>query len=170
MIPTPSNEQQRSYALKEYAALDMLPEQAYDDFTLLAAAILEVPVALITILEEGRLWFKSKIGVNADVTRPEFAFCSHTILTDQAMIVRDATKDIRFSSNPAVTGEPGIRFYAGVPLIARHGFCIGTLCMIDFKPRDITDAQKEALEAIARQIMARLELRRAAALLAEIVE
>lgn len=166
----PGNEPERIKALKQYAILDTFPEQDYDDFTFLVSLICDVPIALITLVDESRQWFKSKTGLNVNETPREVAFCAHTILNDRAMIIDDATQDERFSENPLVTGSPNIRFYAGVPLITPGGFGIGTLCAIDSKPRQITDVQEQALKVLAGQVMVHLEQRRVSRMLAEALE
>lgn len=170
MHPIPNNEKERLAALKEYQILDTLPEQAYDDLALIAASIMNVPISLIVFVDEARQWFKSKIGLDVDHTSREYAFCSHTIMTSDVLVVNDASKDYRFADNPLVTDDPEIRFYAGAPLISRLGFMIGTVCAIDRVPREISKQQEEALEALARTIMARLELRKSADRMAEIIK
>ena len=167
--PVPENEEKRIEALREYKVLDTLPEQAYDDFNAIAAAIMNVPISLVVLVDEGRQWFKSKIGLGVDETSREYAFCAHTIMSPDVMVINDATQDERFADNPLVTEDPRIRFYAGAPLISNLGFMVGTVCTIDRVPREITDQQKGALEALARQVMARLELRRSADQLAEVL-
>ena len=165
--PIPDNEAQRLAALKEYQVLDSAPEQLYDDITALAAYICDVPIALISLVDESRQWFKSKLGLNEQETPRDIAFCAHTILQTEPLIVRDALKDARFANSDLVTGAPNIRFYAGFPLASPEGFGLGSLCAIDRKPRHLSAQQKQAMKALSRQVMALLELRRVSARLAD---
>lgn len=166
-FPIPTNENKRLEALHRYNLLDTAPEQSFDDFTRLAAYICSTPIALVTLLDAERQWFKAKIGLELSETPREQAFCSHTILSDQLMVVNDAVADDRFSENPLVTGDPHIRFYAGAPLVDGEGFGLGSLCVIDRKPRQLTDEQLRALEALGRQLVAQCEFRRISAVLAD---
>ena len=168
--PIPDNEAQRLAALQEYRILDTAAEQAYDDIVALAAYLCDVPIALITLVDESRQWFKSRLGLNEKETPRDVAFCAHAILQTEPLIVRDALKDRRFSDNALVTGSPHIRFYAGFPLVNPDGFALGTLCVIDRKPRRLSAEQKTAMQALARQVMALLELRRVSAQMAEALE
>lgn len=147
--------------LERYRILDTLPERAYDDIVKLAAAICDAPIALVSLVDEKRQWFKARVGIDAEQTAKEHAFCAHAIKQDELMVVADATTDQRFIDNPLVTGEPGIRFYAGAQLYSPAGFALGTLCVIDTEPRTLTEAQQLGLEALARQVMTHLDLRRA---------
>jgi GAF domain-containing protein len=165
--PIPDNETQRLAALREYHILDTAAEQAYDDITALAAYLCDVPIAMISLVDESRQWFKSKLGLNQQETPRDVAFCAHAILQSEPLIVRDALKDTRFADNALVTRAPHIRFYAGFPLTTPEGFALGTLCAIDRKPRQISAEQKRAMQALARQVMALLELRRVSARMAE---
>ena len=168
--PLPTNEAERLAALKEYHILDTETEQSYDDITALAAHICEVPIAMISLVDEARQWFKSKVGMDQQQTPREVAFCAHAILQDKPFIVRDATKDRRFAGSALVTGEPHIRFYAGIPLINPEGLALGTLCVIDHQPRQLSAEQLKTLQALSRQVMALLELRRISARLANALE
>ena len=168
--PLPDNEAQRLAALREYHILDTAAEQAYDDITALAAYVCQVPIATISLVDESRQWFKSKLGLNQKETPRDIAFCAHAILQTGPMIVRDALKDMRFADSSLVTRAPHIRFYAGFPLSNPEGFALGMLCAIDRRPRQLSNAQKKAMQALSRQVMALLELRRVSAHLAEMLE
>jgi GAF domain-containing protein len=158
--PLPPDEPARMEALRQYGVLDTLPEQAFDDLTLLAAHICQTPVALISLVDTERQWFKSRIGWDASETPRDMAFCAHAIVAPGSLVVPDALADERFAHNPLVLAEPHIRFYAGAPLRAPDGHALGTLCVIDHVPRVFTKEQRAALEALSRQVMAQLELRR----------
>jgi GAF domain-containing protein len=165
--PIPDNEAQRLAALKEYQILDTAAEQNYDDITALAAYLCDVPIAMISLVDKSRQWFKSKLGLNEQETPRDVAFCAHAILQTEPLIVRDALKDSRFADSALVTCAPNIRFYAGFPLASPEGFALGTLCAIDRKPRHLSAQQKQAMQALSRQVMALLELRRVSARLAD---
>lgn len=159
--PLPDNENQRLAALHHYEILDTAPEQAFDDLTLLAAHICEVPTAMVSLVDQNRQWFKSKRGISAAETAREIAFCAHAILhADQVLEVRDAQADPRFSGSPLVTGDPYIRFYAGAPLVTSDGHALGALCVMDHSPRTLTAGQLAALQALSRRVVDQLELRR----------
>jgi len=143
-----------------YGVLDTAPDQALNDLTLLAAQLCETPIALVSLLDERRQWFAAKIGLDLAETPREVSFCAHALAGQDLLIVPDATRDERFAQNPTVTGEPGIRFYAGAPLITPEGAVLGALCVIDRVPRALTPAREQALRALSRQVMAQLELRR----------
>jgi GAF domain-containing protein len=168
--PLPTNEAERLFALREYKVLDTSAEQAYDDITALTAHLCGVPITMISLVDQSRQWFKSKLGLNVRETPRDVAFCAHTILQSEPLVVRDALKDSRFARSALVTRSPQIRFYAGFPLTTKDGFSLGTLCAIDRKPRKLSLEQKRAMQALARQVMALLELRRVSAHLAEALE
>lgn len=158
--PLPDNEAARLQALQQYQILDTEPEAAFDDLTSLAAQICQAPTALICLVDDCRQWFKAKVGLTVSETPRDLAFCAHTILQPDLLIVPDALADPRFIQNLLVTDDPQIRFYAGVPLITSEGQALGTLCVIDFQPRELSSQQLEALQALGRQVVAQLELRR----------
>jgi GAF domain-containing protein len=156
----PKDERRRLEVLWQYDILDTIPEQVFDDLTELAASICEAPIALLTLVDEKRQWFKSKVGVSITETCRDISFCSHAILQRELFIVSDATRDARFANNPLVVTEPQIRFYAGAPLITPDGHALGTLCVIDKVPRTLRPGQKRALQILSRHVMTQLELRR----------
>ena len=165
ILPQPANEAERLETLREYQILDSTPEDAFDDIVLLASYVCETSIAIISLIDEARQWFKSKIGIEIQETPRDVAFCSHAILQSDIMIVPDALSDDRFATNPLVISEPQIRFYAGAPLITSNGSGLGTLCVIDQTPRRLTEAQGNALQALARKVVSELELRRTSRLL-----
>lgn len=163
MFPAmPHNESERLAALSLYRALDTPPEFAYDALTELAAEICGCPVALISLVDERRQWFKAKYGLPADYTEcpRDITVCATTICANELIYVPDLAQDERFRESPLVTGEPHLRFYCGMPLINREGLALGTLCVVDFKPHELTPSQREAVRRLAQQAMAQLELRR----------
>ena len=167
VITKPANEEARILALEKYAILDTDPEQSFDDFTQLASFVCKTPIALISLVDEDRQWFKSRVGLDARETSREIAFCSTAILQSELFIVPDALEDDRFRDNPLVTSDPHIRFYAGAPLINEDGYALGTLCVVDRKPRELAPEQKDALRALSRLVLAQLEFRRNLILLKE---
>lgn len=156
----PDNEEARLEELASYSVLDTPPEQAYDDIVALAARLLNVPTALVSLVDESRQWFKARVGLDATETSREVSFCGHAVADGELLLVPDATKDIRFVDNPLVMGDPLIRFYVGAPLRTPSGHVLGTLCALDQVPRAPTPDQVEALEMLARQVVSQLELRR----------
>jgi len=150
----------RLHTLASYQILDTAPEQEFDDLTELASFICGTPIAVVSLVDADRQWFKSRIGLDVEETPREIAFCATAILDHKPLVVPNASQDLRFANNPLVTGELSVRFYAGVPLVAPDGSALGTLCVIDHKPRDLTRHQLDALQKLARQAMTRLELRR----------
>nr|WP_268890154.1 PAS domain S-box protein [Gloeocapsopsis dulcis] len=146
--------------MREYEILDTDPEQAFDDLTRLASQICETPIAVVSLIDSDRQWFKSKVGLDASETSRDVAFCAHTILQPDLFIVPDAQQDMRFSDNPLVTSGPQIRFYAGAPLKTSEDVAVGSLCAIDYVPRSLSPEQQEALEILGRQVVTQLKLRR----------
>ena len=157
--PLPANETDRLRALRSYKILDTKPEERFDELTQLAAIICGVPMSLITLIDADRQWFKSKVGLELAETPRAQAFCTHAIMQPQMFEVPDAAEDARFAKNPLVTGDPNIRFYAGAPLATRDGHLLGTMCVLDRKPRQLSAEQKTALEILGRQVVANMQLR-----------
>jgi GAF domain-containing protein len=152
-------EADRLAALRRYRILDTEPEQRFDDLALLASQICGTPMALISLVDRDRQWFKARVGVDVPQTPRDVAFCAHAIHQPDLFVVPDALQDARFRDNPLVRAEPHIRFYAGAPLITADGHALGTICVLDRKPRVLTKAQEAALEALKRQVVSQLELR-----------
>src|SRR5262245_3853202 len=153
-------ESSRLQSLQEYKIVGTDPELEYDQVVFLASHICDTPIALITLIDEYRQWFKAKVGISINETARDIAFCSHAIMQRELFVVPDATADPRFANNPLVLEEPKIRFYAGMPLITPEGAALGTVCVVDQVPRDLSENQQEALRALAHQVVAHLELRR----------
>lgn len=166
----PENESARLAELYEYNILDTLPEQEYDDITQIASDLCKMPISIISFIDKERQWFKSTVGVAIDKneTHRNVTFCAHAILSPgELFVVANASQDDRFRDNPYVLGEPHIRFYAGVPLLSPQGLPMGTLCVMDNKPNQLTDDQKLTLKALARVVTAQMELRKKNTQLAE---
>lgn len=156
-LPLP-NESRRLERLRSLGVLDTLPQAAYDHITSLASAICDTPIALISLVDQDRQWFKSRVGLDAAQTPRELAFCAHAIHTpDQVMVVNDALSDVRFEDNPLVTGQPDIRFYAGAPIVTDDGFALGTVCVIDQHSRTLNDSQRAALQSLAKLVLSLME-------------
>lgn len=158
--PKPANESARLEVLRQFEILDTDPEESFDDLTRLAAYVCHTPIAIITLVDAHRQWFKSRVGLTPSETTRDISFCAHAITQSGPLVVRDALDDERFRDNPMVLAEPYIRFYAGSPLISVEGFSLGTLCVIDRNPREITPEQIAALRILGHQVMTQLELRR----------
>ena len=159
IAPLPANEQERLSALLKYDILDTEPEAAFDSMVHLASYICQTPIAAISLVDEDRQWFKAIVGLDARETSRSVAFCAHTILQDETMIVPDAKLDERFCDNPLVAASPDIRFYAGVPLVTSQGYHLGTLCVIDRVPRELSSEQLDAIRVLADNVIAHLDLR-----------
>ena len=157
--PKPERESERLRALDQYRVLDTPPEEAFDRITRLASRAIGAPIALVSLVDEARQWFKSRVGLDAEETPREVAFCAHAICGDDVMVVPDAAGDPRFSGNPLVVDDPKIRFYAGVPLRTRNGHNLGTLCVIDRRPRELDAEETAILRDLASLVMDELELR-----------
>ena len=159
IAPLPSDEAERLKALFEYGVLDTEDEQVFDELTALASEICGTPIALISLVDSERQWFKSKYGLQAPETSRDIAFCSHAILDDEIFEIEDASLDERFHDNPLVTDDPNIRFYAGIPLKTNNGHKLGTLCVIDNTPKKLNTFQRQALVTLSHSVMAQLDLR-----------
>jgi GAF domain-containing protein len=158
--PLPENEAERLETLYQYDILDTEAEKSFDNLTRLAVYICKTPIALITLLDSDRQWFKSRINLTPAETSRDVSFCAHAILQTGTFVVPDTLDDERFNTNPLVTEEPHIRFYAGSPLTTAGGFKLGTLCVIDREPRVLSEGQLAALRTLSHQAMTLLEMRR----------
>lgn len=159
IAPKHKSEAQRIAELMRFDVLDTQDEEAFDELTELASTICGVPISLISLIDKDRQWFKSRLGLQVNEAPREVAICAHTILQQEVFEVSNTLEDERFNDNPLVTGDPNVRFYAGAPLITKNGLPIGTLCVLDQKPNQLTDSQKRALELLAKQVVGQLELR-----------
>lgn len=168
--PRPANESKRLAALRRYQILDTVPERDYDDITALACYVCATPIAFMSLVDEARQWFKSKTGVEATETSRDVAFCAHTVMGTELMVVSDALEDARFAQGPLTQAAPNVRFYAGMPLVTPEGYSVGALCVVDREPRTLTPAQATALKALGRQAVQLMELRRVSAELAGALE
>jgi PAS domain S-box-containing protein len=156
--PLPQNEAERLARLRGIGLLDSLPQQAFDDITALAASICGTPIALISLVDQDRQWFKSRLGLAVPQTPREIAFCSHAILQpDQIMVVPDATQDVRFQGNPLVDQDPAIRFYAGAPILTDDGLPLGTVCVIDTRARELSEVQLHSLKSLSSLVSTLVE-------------
>lgn len=157
--PIPENEAQRLHALKQYKVLDSGPEPEYDELVQLASDICNTPISLISLIDTDRQYYKAKVGLAEASAKREIAFCAHAILDETIMEIEDAQNDVRFFDNPFVTEDPNIRFYAGMPLINPDGYKLGTLCVLDKKPRKLSPLQRQALTTLGHQVVKQFELR-----------
>lgn len=159
----PENEKERIAKLKDYSILETPPEKDFDNITSIASYICDTPISLVTFIEEEKQWFKSNHGMEGTSgTERNVAFCAHAInVPNEVLCVEDARKDVRFKDNPSVLGDPNVIFYAGVPLVTGDGFALGTLCVIDSKPKKLDEKQLEALKGLAKQVMNLLDMRKA---------
>ena len=148
--PLPKNEAQRLAALQRLCLLDSEPEERFDRLTRIAATAFDAPMAFVTMIDSDRQWFKSRVGLDATETSRDAAFCAHAILDEKPMIVPDALLDSRFAENPVVLGDPRVRFYAGIPLSLPDGHCIGTLCVVDVRPRQPDPGKIDLLRDLAQ--------------------
>lgn len=157
----PENEALRLEELRALDILDTIPEAEYDDLAALASHICGTPIALVSLVDHDRQWFKAAVGLDAPQTPRDISFCGHAVEGHQLLVVPDTLADVRFADNPLVTDAPDIRFYAGTPLITKAGHALGTLCVIDRVPRQLADAQVEMLEALGRSVVRAMEMRKA---------
>lgn len=160
VYPTPENEIERLRVLNEYAILDTISEKEYESITQLASYICNVPIALVSLIDQNRQWFKASVGLDASETSRKDSFCQYTIMNNHIFEVENAAEHELFHDNPLVLGNPNIRFYAGAPLLNKNGFVMGSLCVIDTKPNKLTAEQKNALQLLANQVVALLDARK----------
>lgn len=158
--PKPDNEIARALAVMQHDVLDTTVDPQFDDLVGLAAELCGTPIALVSFIGDDTQFLKARVGINVCSTARDLAFCAHAIMREELFVVPDALADERFRDNPLVTGEPHIRFYAGMPVIDEDGFALGTLCVIDRMPRRLTDNQAKCLQSLGRQVATHLQLRR----------
>ena len=158
--PLPKDESARLDALNQFEILDTPPEESFDSLARLASQICGTPIALVSLIDSTRQWFKTKVGIDVPETSRNIAFCAQALHQSDVLIVPDATQDPRFADNPLVTAAPYMRFYAGMPLITPTGHALGTLCVIDRAPKQLAPGQIEALRVLGQQVVSQLELRR----------
>jgi hypothetical protein len=158
--PIPPDEELRLEVLRQYQILDTAAEQVFDDITNLAADVCQTPISILAFVDRNRQWFKSKVGITALETSRDLSFCAYAILQDDLFVIPDARRDERFSDHPLVIQEPNLRFYASMPLISRDGLALGSLCVADQKPRDLTPGQEARLRSLAASVLLLLEMRR----------
>src|SRR3954451_1595776 len=150
--PLPTNEAERLQTLQRYAILDTAAEREFDDLVRLAAHICETPIAAVTFIDRDRQWLKARLGLDVTETSRDVAFCAHTILDPHSLLeIEDTLNDPRFADHPGVKGNPDIRFYLGAPLVTAEQHALGALCVVDYRPRKLTEAQRAALLALSRQ-------------------
>jgi len=167
--PIPGNEAERLEALRRYQILDTRSDPVFDDLAALASYVCGTPIALVSLVDSDRQWIKARVGLDVSETPRDVSFCGHTILANDTLVVEDTLADSRFADNPLVTSDPKIRFYAGAKLTTSDGHALGSLCVIDRVPRKLTSAQKEALQALSRQVVAQMEYKRNVLEMAEII-
>jgi GAF domain-containing protein len=158
-VEIPSDEQKRLAELRRYDILDTEPAASFDLLTHLATYIFHTPISLVSLVDENRLWFKSKCGIEVAETPRNFSFCANAILGNDVFVVRDAKSDVRFAGNPLVVGAPHVRFYAGAPLRSPNGYNLGTLCIMDQNPRDLSSEERDILAGLSKIAVDELELR-----------
>jgi GAF domain-containing protein len=168
--PAPLHEEERLRVLRDYRILDTAREEEYDDVVRIAARLCGTPMALITLVDESRQWFKAAVGTDLEETDRTVSFCAHNLEGNGLMVIEDAREDPRFADNPFVTGEPGIRFYAGAPLRTPEGHTLGSLCILDTEPRALGDADRAALQSLASLLLSHMELRRTSQHLADALD
>lgn len=159
--PIPLNEHSRLELLRQYRILDTAAEPLFDEITERAAQVCQMPMSLLTFVDRDRVWFKSRVGLELDETPRESSFCAHTICQDDLYVAPDAVSDERFANNPLVKDASRVRYYAGAPLVSPEGLAVGTLCVLDCQPRDLTPEQAEQLKTLAKGAVLLLEVRRA---------
>ena len=168
--PLPEDEPARVAALRDAQVLDTAPEEDFDDIALLASEICGTPMGLVSLVDTDRQWFKAKVGLEMDQCHRDLSFCAHTITAHELLEVPDAAQDLRFMDNPFVLGDDSIRFYAGAPVVLDGTLAVGTVCVVDHVPRELTSSQRRGLRSLARHAAVQLELRRYARKAGEIAD